>query len=677
MNRTPRVLAFVSAVILVSAAASVYAQTTVEPKMAPMNPEFVEYLRARTFSRAMQITADGHALGLIPLPVLPSNVRPPAGGLDRIDSLPLSFDLRDIANKLPEVRDQSSCGSCWAFGTYGTLESYLRPTEAFDFSEQNLIDHSGFALGRCDGGNIYMSTAYLTRWTGPVDEADDPYNPGSASPGSTIPPARKHVQGTIFLPMRASALDNDLLKSFVGDAWVVYVSMMWVNSGYNATHSSFYNNGVTTEPGGGGHAVCIVGWDDNYPASNFNVAPPGNGAFIVRNSWGPSWGEAGYFYVSYYDTLFARRDVSAMILAEDTAKYSGVFQYDPLGWCADMGYGPGFETAWAANVFTAPAKTSIAAAGFYAVSANCSYEVRVYTGATGTNPRAGTLKATTAGTCVFAGYTTVPLSSPVPVAAGQKFSIVVRFTTPGYNYPVATEIRSAGYSDGAVAHTGESLLSLNGSTWTDFMLNASYVPRQINFCIKAYTAPVPAITVTDPASGARWIRGTTQTINWTKSGTQAAMVKIQLFRDTTKVSDITLSTGNDGTFDWAIPANLTARTGYAIRVTTTDGKVKGTSAKFTITKPTLTVTAPAASAIWTRGTTRAILWTKNGPQNDLVRIQLIRYGVLIAEISPSTANSGTFDWAIPANTPKGAGFKIRVKTLDNLVKDDSGLFTLK
>ena len=152
MNRTPRVLAFVSAIILVSAAASVHAQTTVEPKMAPMNPEFVEYFRARTFSRAVQITADGHALGLIPLPVQPSNVRPPAGGLDRIDSLPLSFDLRDIANKLPEVRDQGSCGSCWAFGTYGTLESYLRPTEAFDFSEQNLIDHSGYALGRCDGG---------------------------------------------------------------------------------------------------------------------------------------------------------------------------------------------------------------------------------------------------------------------------------------------------------------------------------------------------------------------------------------------------------------------------------------------------------------------------------------------------------------------------------------------
>ena len=274
-----------------------------------------------------------------------------------------------------------------------------------------------------------------------------------------------------------------------------------------------------------------------------------------------------------------------MILAEDTAKYSGIFQYDPLGWIADMGYGPGFETAWAANVFTAPAKTSIAAAGFYAVSANCSYEVRVYTGATGTNPRAGTLRATTTGTSVFAGYTTVPLPSPVAVAAGQKFSVVVKFTTPGYNYPVATEIRSSGYSDGAVAHTGESLLSFNGTTWTDFMLNASYVSRQINFCIKAYTAPVPAIAVTDPAAGARWMRGTTQTINWTKSGTQADTVKIQLFRDTTKVSDITLSTENDGTFDWAIPANLTARTGYTIRVTTTDGKVKGTSAKFTIAKP--------------------------------------------------------------------------------------------
>jgi C1A family cysteine protease len=676
MKNTPGIIALTSTLILASAAATVFAQTGARPKRGPLNPEFVEYLRARTLSQAVPRTADGHALGLIPLPVLPSKVRPAIKALDRLGLLPVTFDLRDIGSKLPEVRNQDGCGSCWAFATYGSLESYLRPGESFDFSEQNLIDHSGFAYGPCYGGQIYMSLAYLLRWAGPVAEVDDPYIYLAAYPSSTASAVRKHVQEAIFLPVRASSLDNDFLKSYVGASEVVYVSMYWANSGYNSTHSSYYNNGVTSEPGGGGHAVCIVGWDDNYPASNFNVTPPGNGAFIVRNSWGPSWGEAGYFYVSYYDTLFARRDISVVLTAEDSGNYGGVFQYDPLGWCDDWG-GYGNNVAWAANVFTAPTKTSIAAAGFYAVSANCAYEVRLYTGATGTDPRAGTLRATATGTCDTAGYVTVPLPSSVTVLAGQKFSVVVKFTTPGWDFPVPAEDKSTGYTDGAVAHIGESLIGPDGTTWTDLMKNPSLAPYMINFCIKAYAAPAPAITVTDPSAGARWLRGTTQTITWTKSGTQADFVKIQLFQGTTRVSDITLSTGHDGSFDWAIPANLTLRTNYTIRITTTDGKVRGTSANFAVVKPSLTVTAPAANAIWTRGTTRAILWTKNGAQNDFVRIQLIRYGVLVREISASTANSGNFDWAIPTSVPKNSGYKIRIKTIDNLVKDDSGLFTLK
>ena len=48
------------------------------------------------------------------------------------------------------------------------------------------------------------------------------------------------------------------------------------------------------------HAICVVGWDDNYSKDNFNSKPAGDGAFLIKNSWGST---QSYFYISYYDTV--------------------------------------------------------------------------------------------------------------------------------------------------------------------------------------------------------------------------------------------------------------------------------------------------------------------------------------------------------------------------------------
>ena len=124
----------------------------------------------------------------------------------------------------------------------------------------------------------------------------------------------------------------------------------------------------------------------------------------------------------------------------------GLYQYDTLGWTTSTGYGS--TTGWFANVFTAAATEQVAAASFYTASPNATYTLYVYTNVGSSGPTGGTLAGTQSGTIADAGYHTITLSTPVTVTSGQKFSVVVRLTTPGYTYPIAIEYPVGGYSSG-------------------------------------------------------------------------------------------------------------------------------------------------------------------------------------------------------------------------------------
>src|SRR6185369_2906886 len=136
----------------------------------------------------------------------------------------------------------------------------------------------------------------------------------------------------------------------------------------------------------------------------------------------------------------------------------------PLGKTGSLGYGN--ETAWFANIFTASGTESITSVGFHAASAGSTYDWYIYTGVT-TGPRTGTLAASGSGlTLAEPGYHVVPVT-PVPVTTGQKFSVVIRLTTPGYNYPIPMERPVAGYTSQAVAAAGQSFYSSSGAGWSD------------------------------------------------------------------------------------------------------------------------------------------------------------------------------------------------------------------
>jgi len=71
--------------------------------------------------------------------------------------------------------------------------------------------------------------------------------------------------------------------------------MCYDNAYFSSATSSYYFDGSDYS----NHAVAIVGWNDSYDRNNFNNVPPGDGAFIVKNSWGADWGEDGYFRIAY------------------------------------------------------------------------------------------------------------------------------------------------------------------------------------------------------------------------------------------------------------------------------------------------------------------------------------------------------------------------------------------
>ncbi len=468
-----------------------------KPSAAPLSKAFVA---SQLFAKAPALNSGAlkKSGGLRPSPQdlsFTKGMKVKTSAAAALTALPTSYDLRGV--RLTPVKNQGSYGTCWAFATFGSFESYIQPYltlgEVTDFSEDNLVSKSGFSYPDLynSGGQMYMSTAYLTRWSGPLYETEDPY----PTPTNTVTGvAHKHVQNVDWIPERASATDNDNIKTAVMANGGLYTTMYYdFGSQYFSTANSayyYYGSGVLN------HAVVIVGWDDNYPATNFATAAPGNGAFLVRNSWGTSWGNAGYFWASYYDSSFGTNDLTVSFdSAEPVDNYNDIYQYDPLGNVSSVGYGS--NTAAFANVFTARASDSVAAVGFYTLTPSTTYAV--YTG-----PALGSLTLNTSGTMAYMGFHTVTLATPLSLTAGQPFVVAVKVTSPGTTYPVAFEAAYSGYSNNATSAPGQSYISSGSVTsWSDittaFMSSA-------NVCLKAYTTGVPVTTPSisgvSPAYGA-------------------------------------------------------------------------------------------------------------------------------------------------------------------------------
>ena len=409
--------------------------------------------------------------------------------------IPDLYDLRtsDSWSRVTPVRNQNPYDTCWAFSVIASFESRILTKEklAIDLSENNAVTMNGRQTAFGSVGNVNQIMSYLLRWDGPALEAEDPYP--SANSRLKLKPCRR-LTDYIMLPPRGGALDNDRIKSAVMGYGAVRVSYYADNGKYlNSDNGAYYYPGGDRDANGReymvNHAVCVVGWDDSYKASNFKSGcqPPGNGAFIIKNSWGTSHGVEGYTYISYYDCLLARYDGAYVITdyrGADGDNEEILFQHDKFGGGITVDFGG--SSCVLANRFTAEEDCEIESIGFYTMVPGLQFAVEVDTDFGGYNDDSSDLAE---GTLEYAGYHTIRLSKPVAVKKGQVFAAELLLLDPtGAVMDIPMEVDTS--DTPATSASGESYY-LNNGTWADLHgitvteNGTGRIYESKNFCIKA------------------------------------------------------------------------------------------------------------------------------------------------------------------------------------------------
>lgn len=469
--------------------------------------------------------------------------------LDSIGVLPSNYDLRDLG-LVTSVKSQGSNGNCWAFAIYSALESYLLKFEgvAYDFSENNM-KNAMYKTGIngtewADGGNHIMAFAYLLRGSGPVDESLDPYVSSSSSSPEDLD-ITKYITGFRYIPLRLNSLDNDQIKYAILEYGALYTSI----------YSRIFNgyNGYSNLSASNQHAVAIVGWNDSYSRDNFANAPPGDGAWIVKNSWGNNSGDGGYYYVSYYDSTFPgvtdQFSAIAFTSVENLSEYKGIYQYDMLGNSYEsLGYN--CNTAWLANQFTAESNNPLKAFGVYTFGSS-SYLVNITVN--------GVSKLIQEGNLTGAGYHTVRLDNYVDLVKGDVFRIALRLCTPDSLFPIAIESKRDDYSNKVTAQLNQSFISPDGINWYDISKNTTVTKFyedlgrvklvETNVCLKAYTEFADDLLVEIKSNTSLYFEGDLLEFNITISNNGDSSGEINLSAILDDVAEIVYFDTTKGIFD--------------------------------------------------------------------------------------------------------------------------------
>ena len=333
-----------------------------------------------------------------------------------VQTLPKRFDLRDWG-WVSSVKNQGQMGACWAFGITSALESVLirYANITYDFSENNLqntmIRYSKYGPAiMAESGNTIFGELYYSSWLGVSPAAYDAYDElGKISP-LIATPEDVHMKDIVLVPPRMNSTDNELLKWALLDYGALAVNYYhdFNPSYYNETTYGYYNYEIPST----NHVVCLIGWDDTFPKENFVETPPGDGAFIIKNSWGTDWAEEGFFYISYYDVSLAMMSYSLTFDLKNNNDYDMIYQHE-------ICYNLTSNDSYAMNKFVADENALIGAVGSFVMGVD-SYDFSILVNGEKVYEQNGTYD--------YEGYVTVPLDEYIPVKKGDEFAVISKCT---------------------------------------------------------------------------------------------------------------------------------------------------------------------------------------------------------------------------------------------------------
>jgi len=397
---------------------------------------------------------------------------------------PTQWDWR-TQGKVTSVKNQSTCGACYAFASLGNIESkmLIDGEGTFDFSENNAKECNWYDRS-CSGGNYHDIANWLSK-KGVVLESCDPYVASNVSCNSSCAYIKTLTGWNVISSDYVPATTD--LQNYIYSHGPIYTALyagddsdlVWSSEfhDYDGLYTLYYDGVYATN-----HAVLIVGWDDALPHAG------GTGAWIVKNSWGTGWGgtcgygtEGGYFTIAYGSANIGMWS-SYMDAWQDYNSNGELLYYDERGYSNYWGYGS--VTAWGLCKFVLSSTMYLTNVEFWTTDVTTDIDVYVYddfNGSTLSNLIVSKLDTS----FDEAGYHSVAFLDSAPqISAGEDVYVAVKFTNSSYIYPVVSDQEGPD-------ETATTYISSNGSSWYDLGLSSNDV------AIRVRTSPTLVLSVND------------------------------------------------------------------------------------------------------------------------------------------------------------------------------------